>query len=598
MPVGHLTREDLIAVWRASVDPEYARSILEAGDGEGAEVVGQLAEMLAAVSLGAEETSQELYLLESSGQSSDPAGGAERATAALTAARARRAGELLVLEPGALVEEVQVDAGPDGGVEVATGRRFALDARLALFPGDAGPVDVASTAEKPGRGYRWPAAGSLRRLVRPGAGLGNDSATVEPSTGAQPHRLRAAPKPDAPVPDHVGQTVEFLAGANAGRRSRVVGYEAPTFDDGGGAVDAGSLLLGRDALLAVSSVSGTFLVGETVRTPGGGTGVLLAVSAAYALVERTNDVATATGSLAGDLSGATATIGAVEQSEDLAAEDGDATWRVIDPAERYGLSFTNAAPPTGGRDAVLDSHAWERSRQRAAGEDDAALRARIAEPGDAISPLAVLRAANRALAPYGSEAALREAGGLALPGFYLDVDALDYDAQDVSGAVSGAFNAGEPVSQEDTLAFGTALTAAPAGAPGDVLGAEALVAVVRVTGGPFASGSALHGVDSGASVAAPVFGPGLREGDRYRWFFDYAEMRAFMLVGVGHRGVGDFGFAWDEGPYAFFDSSPALTFYDGFAATSAAVALRVWQAVDEVRGGGVGHDLVQETGAI
>lgn len=582
MPVGHLTRDQLLRAWIDSVDPEYARGVLS--DPDSAAAIEQLCEQLAVVSLAVEETTQEMYLLAGSGQSFPPAAGAARSHVLLTVARTASFDKLLVLEPGTLVEELQIDHGTDGGVEVRTGRRYALRDRLAFFPGEPGPFTVEADAERLGRGFDHPAPGSIRGVVAPGKGFANDEATVTPS-GDGPHVLTAAPRPDAPIPEHVGQTVELTVGANAGQRRRIVGYVQASPPD-----DAGGLLLARDALLTVSAVVGTFTSGEAVTLPAGGEGVLLVQRGGYALVERTNGAVSVPGALTGGTSGATATIDTIEIGEGMSADAATAGWKVIDAVAEFGLSFTNAASPAGGKDAVLDSLAYERGGLRAPGEDDELLRAHISEPSDAVVPNAVLRAANRAIAPFGAEVMLREVGSAELPGFFFSRDAFDYDGLAVLPQAAG-FEAGELVYQPATLALGTAITQSPAGL-GPIL-PPVLVGISRIHG-TFANGQPIRGTRTGTTIAAPAFSGGLRPEDVHRVAFTYVDMRAYFLIGTGHRGVGEFGCAFDSHPYGFFDSSPALSFCDGFAATSAAAAQRVWQAVDETRPAGSGFTLIEE----
>jgi hypothetical protein len=274
----------------------------------------------------------------------------------------------------------------------------------------------------------------------------------------------------------------------------------------------------------------------------------------------------------------------------MVAESAAAGWKVLDAVAEYGFTFSNELSPAGGRDAVLDSLAYERGTLRAPGEGDELLRSRAGEPSDAVVPNAVLRAANRELAPFGAEAVLREVGRAELPGLYLDVDAADLDGVAVLPQAAG-FEAGELVYQQATKAVGTAITQSPAGL-GPLL-PPVLVGIARVRG-TFANGQPIVGASSGAAIAAPAFSGGLRPEDVHRVAFSYVDMRAYFLVGTGHRGQGDFGCAFDEHPFGFLDSYPALSFCDGFAATSAAAAQRVWQAVDEVRPAGSGFTLIEE----
>lgn len=587
MPAGRLTREQLLRAWVDSVDPEYARGVLS--DPDSAAAIEQACEQLALVSAANDETTQSLYLLPWSGQSDAPSSGASRSTVTLTVIRTKGFDRHAVLEPGTLVEEVQVDAGEAGGVEVRTGRRYELLDRLVFFPGEAGPFDVAAQAERQGRGYDYPAPGTIHGLWAPGKGLGNDGAGVRAVTTG-PHLLRAAPRPDAPIPEHVGQTVELTAGANAGQRRRVVGYRPPI-----PGADAGGLLLARDALVKIQFVSfGPAVPGENGQVTGATVGTrvrILAVRTPWALLEvQEGETLTALQNCAGLTSQIVFQIASIDSAETMTAESGTAAWRVL-AADDLGFTFTNAESPSGGKDATLDSAAYERGAQRAPDEGDEALRERSSDPGDAVVPGAVLRAGNRAAALFGSEVVLREAGRKGMPGLYFDRDPFDLGAVAVSGSASG-FEAGEPVTQEVTGAVGTAITQSPAGE--GLLLPPVLVGVARVISGIFASGHPIRGQSSGAVNLTPTVTGGPRAADRFRVGFSYADMRAYFAVGVRLRGVGEFGCAFDTHPFGFCDSAPALSFFDGFPATSAAANQRVWQAVDEVRPAGSGFTLVEE----
>ena len=137
MPTGRLTRDDLLRAWRDAVDPDFARGVLEGG--EGAEVPGQLCEQLALVSAAAEEASEELRLLPYSGQTAAPASGARRSTVLLDVARTSGFAQVLALEPGQLFEEVAVDATP-GGALLALLLRYRSS---GLVTGDGSVVEPA-----------------------------------------------------------------------------------------------------------------------------------------------------------------------------------------------------------------------------------------------------------------------------------------------------------------------------------------------------------------------------------------------------------------------------------------------------------------------
>lgn len=587
MPAGRLTREQLLRSWVDAVDPEYARGVL--ADPDSAAAIEQACEQLAVVSAANDETTQSLYLLPWSGQSDEPSSGAARSSVTLTVAREKGFERHVVLEPGTVVEEVQFDAGETGGVEVRTGRRYELLDRVVFFPGEAGPFDAAAQAERQGRGYDYPAAGTIRALWAPGKGLGNEGGSVIPSASGA-HVLKAAPRPDAPVPTHVGQTVELASGANVGQRRRVVGYVQPT-----PGADAGGLLLARDALLKAASISPDILPGETmIASVSGAKCRFLARSQAtdYVIVEMLNEVAFSAGDVVtGQVSLGSFAWSSTESPSTMTEEVGTAGWRVLAADDDLGVTFANAESPTGGKDATLDSAAYERGAQRAPDEGDEALRERASDPSDAVVPGAVLRAGNRAAAPFGSEVVLREVGRAEMPGLYFDRDPFDLGAVTVSGSALG-FQAGEVVRQDTTEAIGTAIVQSPAG-EGPLL-PPVLVGVARVLSGTFISGRPIRGQSSAAVNLTPTVGGGPRVADKFRVGFSYADMRAYFAVGVRLRGVGEFGCAFDTHPFGFCDSAPALSFFDGFPATSAAANQRVWQSVDEIRPAGSGFTLVEE----
>jgi hypothetical protein len=132
-------------------------------------------------------------------------------------------------------------------------------------------------------------------------------------------------------------------------------------------------------------------------------------------------------------SGAVAVFDGIDQDADLAAEapsfptSHGASWRVLDFAADLGLRVTNASSPSGGRSPVLDQIGAERGVFRGSGEGDDDYREAVANLADVVSPNAIRRAINRALAPFGATGWLREVGTADLPGLYLDGDPLSTD---------------------------------------------------------------------------------------------------------------------------------------------------------------------------
>ena len=83
--------------------------------------------------------------------------------------------------------------------------------------------------------------------------------------------------------------------------------------------------------------------------------------------------------------------------------------------------------------------------------------------------------------------------------------------------------------------------------------------------------------------------------DRYKLLVSLIESRAFFLVTIPRLSLADFGFPYDaftSGVNAYDMVEYALNFYDGLDVAIGEVYGAVWSAVDKVRAGGVGFDLV------
>ena len=110
--------------------------------------------------------------------------------------------------------------------------------------------------------------------------------------------------------------------------------------------------------------------------------------------------------------------------------------RVLEFAE-LGLTIAQPSPTTGGRHGWLDAIGRDRGVGRKTAESDEQYRKRIAALPDVVSPMAILRAAARALDPYGIRYELRETrdypGGIGT--FVWDLSPFDYGDACQDGAV-------------------------------------------------------------------------------------------------------------------------------------------------------------------
>lgn len=619
---GPLTRDELLEIWRSSaVDESYSGPLIEHGDGFGLEVHTQYMEQLARASQAVDRTVQSLFILPWSGQTNEPASGASLATVTLTFSRSLQQDRPLVLGAGSVFyEQSVVDYGDAGGETVLTELRYTLVQDLVFAPGESGPLEAEAVAEKPGFSYNNPMAGSISAVDQPGALFFNGGASVVLGGGASITVL-GANKPDVPILGHVGQYVVFTSGANAGRVQRVSGYGAP--QPSGSPPSGGSFVL--DPVAAVYGAAlGVLTPGEPVTQAVSGAKLVVlklvpdanAPGSATLVMRRVSGSIVSGQPITGDLSGSSVVATSVLEDPDLIVENGTAAWRMLQWGVDLGLVVSNAQSPVGGRTPVLDGIGAERRIGRAPGEDDASYRKRVATIADVVTPNAVRRAANRILAPYGFSGCLREAGLPKLRGFFFDATSggkfdpnadffWDFDVVVLRGVgVPPPFLFEEPIDLVETNPVSPTKHSGWNG--GTVNAGRDLVVIRRFGDWKSAVGHLVKGRYSGLTwPVTAILVNGVPNGTRFHYWFDTIEMRAFFMVGVPKVQLGDFGFFWGDqvptppgtisGGTNAYDSFPFLTFYDGFPVDSAILYRSIWQAIEQVRAGGVGFDLYEET---
>jgi len=626
---GPITQAELWSVLQSTTDPLYLAPFIERGYGSGLESLEAICNVLARVSAAIDRTTQAMFILPWSGQTNPPAAGASLAAGTLEVMRTLRAELPLTLLAGAvLYEEVEVDWSRDGGVPVFTGRQYTLRDDFTFLPGEMGPVSLAIVSTTPGYGYANPLPEKITHVAQPGSGFSNIRASV--TQGSTTAQLVVSPEPDVVVPEHVGQYVEFTAGANAGQVRLAGGYVRATAGIDGGALSLLPIFVVRNTTIAPT---GTFVIGEDVYQETAGivsaTGRLRAVTAGgtgpwYMVIEYTSGTFLESGGPVGNIKGVLSTaqfvveVNGIITSPFLANEAGTASWRVLDWWTGFGLTVSNPASPLPGDLAMLDTLGAERKLPRAPGESDDSYRLRIAKVGDLVSPNAIRRVGNRVWSRYGITVCLREVGHALFPGIFCEGDAgntaslanysYDLDCIRMHGASTGfPFSDGERVVQDNggVLTVGRVVsTRVPATVvvPG-VYPATRVVAtldatvldVANIRGPGFVAGVAVVGDLTGASFLPGLFEGSLRVQDRFKLNLDYTEFRAFFLVGLPPTALGEFGLAFDSGPNNAFDAAPYLAYFDGFPLTGAVLNRTTWQAIDNARAGGVGFDLVLDT---
>lgn len=596
---GPFTLDELLALWLSVTDPAYTQPLVQLGEGEGLEVFTQQHQQLKRVSEAIDRTMQAMFILPWSGQSDEPASGASRATVELTVTRTGRF-DIPITFVELLVEEEQEDyefAQPQG-VQVLTGRRYGLVEPLTFAPGEAGPKTVEAIAEREGFGYNNPLPATITSFVQPGTGFTNIGATVIP--GVVVHRLQVSPIADVVIPEHVGQYIEFTAGANAGQVRRVVAFEPsnPAVPHGGIAVLAKTVILN-----GTFAAPGDFILNEdVVGGTSGAIGNFVYATATLLILERVTGTFIAGEAVTGVLSAATGTLDGtvpIAQDGELVAEVATAVWQVLDWEDDLSFEATNDDSPTGGCAPMLDELGGERNVPRAPGEADDDYRERIARLPDTVSPNAIRRAGNRIVAPFGSSVCLREVGDIdnLFPGMF-------YDVATTPTQVGFAYDMNESLTL--SAGFFGYIPSEPLTQPGGFRARAGVGYTLPGTGTPFLRTMvdiegvydptvAVTGEWSGVSI---VLGPATpsRSQDRFRLAMSYAESRAFFLIGVPPLALGEFGIPYDavSTPINAYDAYPFLAFYDGFALTSAVINRSIWQAIDKIKAGGVGFDLYVE----
>lgn len=606
---GPLTFAQLQQLWIAVTDPGYSAPFLELGEGQGFEAFTQAFQQFERVSQAIDITTQGLFILNWSGQTAPPAAGASLASVTLLLSRTGDFSHVTTLDPGTfLVEEEQIDFAPEQGITVHTGRRYVLQEQITFGAGETGPFAASFLAQKPGAGFNNPRPDTIKFINQPGAGFFNDLASVIP--GTQGHKLVTAPRPDVVMPVQIGQYVLFAAGANAGSRRRIIGYNDPTLSDGGTAI------LAPTGIFRILAVAGAFQTGEVIEQGATGAQILctkqVGTVGGYVIGDRIAGTF-ATGLISvGQSSGAVAVFDVIEQSPDLIAENFTAAWTILTWSTDLAMVATNQESPSGGASAMLDELLEERGIWRRPSEEDESYRLRGSMLADTVSPNALLRAGNRVLAPLGGHVCLREVGYPSFRGMFFDGDitnpdpnvafAFDLDGHGFSaGVVTGTFIPGEVVEQlhaDGTYSLGRAIVQSPtAGGPlPAVLPIAVFAGVAGIWGPPFEDGVLITGRTSGAFVAAPIWvpGDGLQPRDAFKLNLDYTEFRAFFLMSVPVSDLGDFGMAFDAGPSNAFDIYPWFNAFDGYGATAATLNSAIYSAVDQARAAGVGFDLIQD----
>lgn len=637
LKTGPLSAEDLLEVWKGAVDKAYREPFLQAGEGNGLEVHTQSLAQFARISTAIDKSTQAMFICPWSGQSDVPAQGGKKALVTLTFTRTKLVDRPMVLGAGLIVVgEQTTDWGDPIGEVVTTGRKYILTEDLVFHPGETGPFDVLAEAEEIGTGYNNPMPGTIKLIDQPGYNFENNLATVTIQNGlilsgvvatSQLATVITPNEPDTFVPQHIGQYVQFTAGANVGKIGRILQFAGPDLSVN---PPIGSQVIVEWAQSVEGVALSTFIPGEQIKAASDFYGTVLGVrevegvsglSRMTYVFKAYDGTSVGPGFLfTGQTSGATFFVQNVLSGQDYTAEVpvgivGGATWRILDWALSWGLACTNVLAPSGGVHAWLDELGAERGLDRAPGEDDDSYRTRIKTIADVVSPNAIRRTLSRTLGAFSW--CFREIGTEGLPGFFYDGDnappsftahgplndAYDYDTILLRGITApvGTFQFQEPVEYEDSLGNNYAI-GWMGRVEADVVPPFWNVTIIRKDGAspnPIPVGAIVRGLVSGATISVTTNTPNPASQDRrFRMYMDYSQFRGFFIVCLPPLGLGEFGYAYDDHPRGGYDLPPPYNnFFDGYPYLNSLVYSRVYQAVDEVHAGGVLFDLCLDDGS-
>lgn len=204
-----ISKEDLLAVWRRDMDPEYTDPLENAADGRGFDVIAGLAAVLARASSAVEMSTQSLYLKEHSAQLDDPATGAVQAVGTIEIYRRQLlGGDINLLAGDVLVVRWQNTEG-----EWIDGVELGLLNPVTIPPAVEGPTTVDVIALRAGTQGNAPPGRVVVFVQRGRATVPLTGTTV--GLGLVEDTASLADEPDMFTADMVGRYFRFADGPNA-----------------------------------------------------------------------------------------------------------------------------------------------------------------------------------------------------------------------------------------------------------------------------------------------------------------------------------------------------------------------------------------------
>lgn len=589
---GYFTQADLQALWESSVDPLYAQPFLEAGDGGGLEAYSQAFAQQERVSQAINNTLQAMFILPSSAQTAEPSGGESYATVDVTFTRELAFHVPVILSRGLLVEEVVRDHGVDVGVDVPTGRRFVLSTTDVIDSGSIGPCTIEAMAELPGWGYNNPLPDSITKIYQPGAAQTNNLATVVSNPGMD--TIYAAPEYSTFIPGHVNQYLVINSTVNDGRIRRIVGYEPPGYFpiEHGGAVK-----LAQD--MTITLAPGTaFLVGEKVSdvvTDARGTLIHYDSVTGTSVVQRASGYFAMGGLLKGETSLAMSPFIDIPMVGMLTALYIGLPLGSWIPGEVVNQAGTGASGIF-----VRNDGAWS-----VVLPTSGTFTAGNAVTG--VTSTVVLTPSNIGVDP----SLVNETRTATWRILRWDTD-LGFSVTNVESPVGGRLGMLDELGKERNIARGNGEVDARyrkrVSKLPDVVSPNAIRRACSKFFTPMGWTTEFREVGTvdfpGFFYDVPIqYAPqhsfawdmdfSIRPADRFKVWLDYAEFRAFFLIGVPKNHLGEYGFAYDSHPTGFYDIGPLDNYYDGSPYLSGGLNQGLWADLYERKAGGVGFDFFE-----
>ena len=587
---GFFTIADLRAIWLSACDPLYTQPFTDAGDGGGLEAYNQAFAQYERVSQAIDRTMQSMFVLPHSSQTSEPASGDQFATATLELRRQATFHVPVVFTDRAVsVEERATDWSDDGPVLVLTGRRYYVTGPVVFEPGAMGPLTTSIEAQSAGYSFNNPEVGGINSFVQPGAGQTNARASIVSGNGAD--ILYTANEHATLVPGSVGQYVILSSPMNDGKIRRVISYTGPSTAP---VENGGSVGLAQDMVITIAPGLG-YLTGEPVYgITTGATGTLLKYNGTTGLciIQRLTGIFATGDFLVGDTSSVmtpvlgVSTLGccaalqlgiplgmwiAGEQVTDgvsgatgtfLYLED---DWAIVSP---IGGTFVAGNPVTGAVSTVT------------------------------LTPIMV-----------GVEPSLVDEAGTVTWRVLRWGDDLGFTAANTESPTGGRLGMLDELGRERQIARHTGEDddhyRRRIGKLPDVVSPNAIRRAIARFMSPHGWVGEFREVGTaqlpGFFYDVPVSdAPGFscawdmdftaRPADRFKVLLDYADFRAYFMVGVPRTGLGEFGFAYDAHPLGFYDIAPLADYYDGSPAGEGAFNQGLWNDVTARKAGGVGFD--------